>query len=146
MLGSINMNRVLLGGIVAAIIVNVGEGMLGFLMKSEYEAAMRNLGVRLEAGPAAFLPIFWSLVIGVLSIWLYAAIRPRYGPGAKTALRAALAVWAFTTVTFAIAMASLGLFPARLMAYATVWSLVEVIVAMLVGAWLYRESDFPAVS
>jgi hypothetical protein len=107
---------------------------------------MRNLGVRLEAGPAAFLPIFWSLVIGVLSIWLYAAIRPRYGPGAKTALRAALAVWAFTTVTFAIAMASLGLFPARLMGYATAWSLVEVIVAILVGAWLYRESDFPAVS
>jgi hypothetical protein len=32
------------------------------------------------------------------------------------------------------------------MAIATAWSLVEVIVAVLVGAWLYRESDVPEVS
>ncbi|HEX9689800.1 MAG TPA: hypothetical protein VGB47_12105 [Thermoanaerobaculia bacterium] len=29
---------------------------------------------------------------------------------------------------------------------ATAWSLVEGFVTMLVGAWLYRESDFPAIS
>jgi hypothetical protein len=32
------------------------------------------------------------------------------------------------------------------MAIATAWSLVEVIVAVLAGAWLYRESDVPEVS
>jgi hypothetical protein len=31
------------------------------------------------------------------------------------------------------------------MAYGAVWSLAEVIVAMLVGAWIYREPDVPAV-
>jgi hypothetical protein len=145
-MGHINMKRVVLGGLAAALIVNVGEGLFGLLMKTEYESALRNLGVRLQPGSAAFLPIVWSFVIGVLSVWLYAAIRPRYGPGPKTALRTAIAVWSFTSATFSIAMACLGLFPARLMAYGAVWSLAEVIVAMLVGAWIYREPDLRAVS
>lgn len=140
------MKRVVLGGIVAAVVVNVGEGLFALLMKSEWEEAIRSLGLRLQAGPAAYLPFAWSLVIGVLSVWLYAAIRPRYGPGPKTAVRAALAVWVFGTATFAIAMGSLGLFPARLMTYVALWSLVEIIVAMLVGASLYREEEPPEVS
>jgi hypothetical protein len=142
----INMKRVVLGGIVAAVIVNVGEGLLGLLFKSDYEAAIRTLGIRMDLGVATLLPIAWSFVVGILSIWLYAAIRPRYGPGAGTAVRAALALWAFSTVTFSIAMASLRIFPARLMAIATAWSLVEVIVAVLAGAWLYREEGSPAIS
>jgi len=42
-------------------------------------------------------------------------------------------------VTFSIAMASLTIFPVRLMVAAAAWSLAEVMVAVLVGAWLYRE-------
>ena len=145
-MGRVNMKRVVLGGIVAALVVNVFEGVFGFLMKDEWEAALRNLGVELTPGPAVFLPILWSIVVGVLAVWLYAAIRPRYGPGPKTAIRAALAVWAFSTVTFAIAMGSLGIFPTKLVALMTVWSLFEVIVAMLVGARIYREDDSRAIS
>jgi hypothetical protein len=145
-MGRIDGKRVVLGGLAAAVVVNMGEGLFGFLMRTEYESALRSLGVRLHAGAAAFLPIAWSFVIGVLSVWLYAAIRPRYGPGPKTALRAALAVWSFTSATFSIAMACLGLFPARLMIYGALWSLGEVIVAMLVGAWIYREGNVPAIS
>lgn len=133
------MGRVVLGGIVAALVVNAGELLLGLLLKREYEVAMRMLGVRVTSRAALYLPIAWSLVVGILSIWLYAAIRPRYGPGAPTAVRAALAVWALTTLTFAIVMASLGLFPPRLMAFSTAWSLVETTVAVLAGAALYRE-------
>ena len=32
-------------------------------------------------------------VFGVVAIWLYAAIRPRYGPGPKTAAIAGLVLW-----------------------------------------------------
>ena len=142
----INGKRVVLGGIVAALIVNAGEFLLGLLEKSDYEAAIRALGIRMEADLATLLPIAWSFVVGILAIWLYAAIRPRYGPGPRTAVRAGLALWAFSTVTFSVAMASLRIFPARLMAIATAWSLVEVIVAVLAGAWLYREDAGGEVS
>ncbi len=142
----INGKRVVLGGIVAALIVNAGEFLLGLLLKKDYEAAIRALGIRMEADVATLLPIVWSFVVGILAIWLYAAIRPRYGPGPRTAVRAGLALWAFSTVTFSVAMASLRIFPARLMAIATAWSLVEVIVAVLAGASLYREDAGREVS
>ena len=134
------MRRVLLGGIVAALVINLGEAAFGFLFYEEYVAAMKRLGVDFTARPAIYLPIVWSFVIGVLSIWLYAAIRPRYGSGPKTAVRAGAAVWALTTATFSIAMGSLGLFPARLMIFGAIWGLVEAIVAVVVGAMLYREA------
>lgn len=145
-MGRINGKRVVLGGIVAAVIVNLGEGLLGLLLKSDYEAAIRALGIRLEPDLATLLPIAWSLVVGILAIWLYAAIRPRYGPGPRTAVRAGLALWTFSTVTFSIAMASLRIFPARLMAIATVWSLPEVVVAVVAGAAIYREDSSGKVS
>ncbi len=135
----INLTRVVLGGIVAAIVVNAGEGLLGFLLRRDYEAALRALGIRMGTSLVLLLPVAWSFVVGILAIWLYAAIRPCYGAGPATAVRAAFAVWAFTTVTFSIAMASLTIFPARLMAIATAWSLAEVMVAVLVGAGLYRD-------
>ncbi len=145
-MGRINGKRIVLGGIVAAVIVNVGEGLLGLLLKRDYEAAIRALGIRMEPDLATLLPIAWSFVVGILAIWLYAAIRPRYGPGPRTAVRAGLALWAFSTVTFSVAMASLRIFPARLMAMATAWSLVEIIVAVVVGASLYREDSTSEVS
>jgi hypothetical protein len=145
-MGRINGKRIVLGGIVAAVIVNVGEGLLGLLLKRDYEAAIRALGIRMEPDLATLLPIAWSFVVGILAIWLYAAIRPRYGPGPRTAVRAGLALWAFSTVTFSVAMASLRIFPARLMAIATAWSLVEIIVAVVAGASLYRENSTSEVS
>lgn len=138
-MAKIDMRRVLLGGIVAALIINLGEAAFGFLFHEEYVTAMKRLGVDFTARAAIYLPIVWSFVIGVLAIWLYAAIRPRYGPGPKTAVRAGAAVWALTTATFSIAMGSLGLFPARLMIFGAIWGLVEAIVAVVVGAMLYRE-------
>jgi hypothetical protein len=135
----VNASRVVLGGIVAALIINLGEAAFGYLFRDEYVAAMKRLGVDFTARFAIYLPIVWSFVIGVLSIWLYAAIRPRYGPGPRTAVRAGLAVWALTTATFSIAMGSLGLFPARLMVFGAIWGLVETVVAVVAGAMLYRE-------
>jgi hypothetical protein len=145
-MGRINGKRIVLGGIVAAVIVNVGEGLLGLLLKRDYEAAIRALGIRMEPDLVTLSPIAWNFVVGILAIWLYASIRPRYGPGPRTAVRAGLALWAFSTVTFSVAMASLRIFPARLMAIATAWSLVEIIVAVVVGASLYRENSTSEVS
>src|SRR5207249_3963498 len=35
----------------------------------------------------------WGFLVGIFAVWLYAAIRPRYGAGPKTALCAGAAVW-----------------------------------------------------
>jgi hypothetical protein len=135
--GKINSARVILGGIVAGVVSSVLEGALGFLMRSEWEAAMRNM--KPPGGAVMAAHLLWSLVVGVAAIWLYAAIRPRYGPGAATALRAGFAVWLFVHATFSLAAGTMDLLPQKIMLISAAWSLPASLAATLTGAWLYRE-------
>jgi hypothetical protein len=59
--------------------------------------------------------IVLDLVEGISILWLYAAIRPRYGSGANTAIIAAIAWWFIVSLGDA-AWCSFGLFPPRTVA------------------------------
>jgi hypothetical protein len=37
--------------------------------------------------------ILWGFVYGILCVWLYAGIRPRFGPGPGTAAKAGFVAW-----------------------------------------------------
>jgi hypothetical protein len=81
-----------------------------------------------------------GFLIGFVIIWLYAAIRPRYGAGAKTAVVAGVAAWIFLGVIPDVALGSmLRLIPTRLWAIDIVETLVVTVVAALLGAWVYKE-------
>ena len=135
--GRINWARVIVGGIVAGIVSTVLEGALGFLMRSEWEAAMKNM--KPPGGAVMAAHLLWGFVVGIAAIWLYAAIRPRYGPGAATALRAGFAVWLFVHATFSLAATSMDLLPQKIMLISAAWSLPATLAATLAGAWLYKE-------
>lgn len=78
-------------------------------------------------------------LVGVATVWLYAAIRPRFGPGPKTAIIAGLVIWGFECVIPNLAMAGFGVLTGRLLLLATAIPAVELPLAALSGAWLYRE-------
>ena len=137
MMGRINWSRVVLGGLVAGVVVNVLEGALGFLMHSQWEEAMKTM--KPPSGVVMAAHLFWSFVIGIAAIWLYAAARPRYGPGPATAMRIGFVVWLFVHATFSLAAGTMELLPAKLMWISAAWSLPETLLATLAGAWLYRE-------
>jgi hypothetical protein len=141
-MGRINWGRVLLGGIVAGILINVSEFILnGMVLRNEFEAAMSALGREPAMGQGAMTVwIVYGFVLGIAAVWLYAAIRPRYGPGAGTAVKAGLAVWFLAYFLVSVGNANMGLFPARLLAIGAVWGLFEIVIAAVVGAWLYREA------
>lgn len=140
-MGRVNWSRVLLGGVVAGIIVFVSEGVLNVIvLGQDWEAVMASMGRGDEENGAAMAVwAVWSLLLGITAVWLYAAIRPRYGAGPGTAFRAGFAVWVLAFLLWGIASHNLGLFPPRITLISTVWGLVEVLIATLVGAWLYRE-------
>jgi hypothetical protein len=82
-----------------------------------------------------------GLATGIALIWVYAAIRPRFGAGVKTAVYAGLAVWVVgILIPNASFMCVTGLFSHHLTAYTTAGALVEAVVAAIAGAALYRES------
>ncbi len=135
----VNWGRVILGGIAAGIVVNVSEFLLNeVVLKKANEDAMKALGKSMpEAGGTIAVWILWGFLFGIVAVWLYAAIRPRYGAGPATAVKAGLAVWILSSLFSSLVLANLGLFP--LNAVVLAWTFVEVVVATLVGAWLYRE-------
>ena len=77
-------------------------------------------------------------MLGISTMWLYAAIRPRYGPGPKTAVVAGFALWFFGSWVDAV-WAALGAVPLRALVGPVAASLPIVLVAAVVGAWPYKE-------
>src|SRR5215471_9996425 len=130
-MGKINWTRMILGGLVAGVIINAFEWVLnGVVLAKDMEDAIRALGMQMGGGALAMF-IVWGFLVGLFAVWLYAAIRPRYGLGPKTALCAGAAVWGLGYLLASVTPIALHLFPRRLMAIGLVVGLVEV----LVGTW-----------
>jgi len=76
---------------------------------------------------------------GLIAIWLYSAIRPRFGAGPLTAIITGIAVWALV-----LPVPMIGLLPMRFLSlqFAATWSilaLVPIVTGTLVGAWLHQD-------
>jgi hypothetical protein len=137
---SINWNRVLLGGLVAGVIVDISEGLLnGVFLAQDWANAMKALSKPevSASGIAAFNVM--GLAIGIFAVWLYAAIRPRFGAGPKTALGAGLATWVIGYVLPSVAPAVTHLYSRRLVAIGVTVGLIEILLATVAGAYLYKE-------
>jgi hypothetical protein len=139
----IKLSRVLLGGLLAGVVINVIEGVLNaVILADQWSAAMTRLG--LSGEPNAIQIAGFNLagfVTGILAVWLYAAIRPRYGIGPKTAALAGFAVWLLAYVLPMSAPALLNILPRRMIAIGLSVGLPEAILATIVGSWLYREAS-----
>jgi hypothetical protein len=137
---SINLARVVLGGLLAGLVIDIGESVFNaWLFASDMEAAMARLNLPPVGGSAVATFLVLGFALGIATVWLYAAIRPRFGAGVNTALCAGAAVWFFAYVYPSIGFAVMGLFPARLIAIGIVWGLGELLLAAVAGAWLYQE-------
>lgn len=141
-----NRVRVLLGGLLAGLIINVVEYITnGVVLREAWGRAMQALGkpAALSVGAIVIFNI-WGFLLGIAAVWLYAAIRPRYDAGPKTAIRAGVFSWAVAVFLANLSNYPLGLFPGRLLVISSIVALVEIVAATLVGAWLYKEEEAAA--
>ena len=138
-MGRVNWGRVLLGGLVAGLVINVSEYVLNVIvLADEYAAEMRRLNLDPEA---ASIPVWilYAFLVGIVAVFVYAAIRPRFGAGPRTALLAGFLVWILLSLFPTVAVMNMGMFSTNLMLIGLAWALVELLVATLIGASLYRE-------
>lgn len=136
-----NYGRVILGGLLAGLVLNIGEFVLNavVLHKAMVDwSTSHNLPP--DPGPT-FLAVAVGLtfVLGIVMVWLYALIRPRSGPGPKTAVIAALILWFGVYVYMGIILGMLLVQPMNIVGISIVWGLGEYIIAAIAGAWLYKE-------
>ncbi|HZT32048.1 MAG TPA: hypothetical protein VFA33_19325 [Bryobacteraceae bacterium] len=134
---AINWKRVGLGGLLAGAVINACQLAINAVVyRREWNYTSSQV--------AAFLVL--GFLSGFFAIWLYAAILPRYGAGARTALIAGLAVWIFGSVigaVFVIAMARLGTPALHPLLVYWICCLVQVSLGTLLGCRLYQDSPVP---
>ena len=139
-MGNINMGRVILGGLVAGLVLNIGEFLLnGVVLAKEMEAFMTQHNFR---EPPNFIAIAVGLtfVLGIVIVLGYACIRPRFGPGVKTAIIAGVFAWFGVCFYCTIINGVLAGIPMGTLILGMVWCLVEYCLGAIAGAWLYKEA------
>ena len=143
-MGRINWGRVFLGGLLAGVVINIGEFLFhAVLFKDEVAEMMRALGKDPATVTSGNAIVVWNILgflAGIGAVWAYAAIRPRFGAGAKTAMIAGVAVWFFSRVLGAIGEMNMGMGSQKMIMTGLIWSLVEIVIATIAGAWLYKET------
>jgi hypothetical protein len=142
-MSKINYVRVILGGVVGGIAAGFLDWFLnGVLMGQHWVDAMKSLN-RPNALSGAFLFCLFLVysIGGILIVWVYAAIRPRFGAGVRTAIYSGVVAWVFAILLPSTMDAVEGLYSPRLMLYATFAGIVELVVAAVIGAALYKEAE-----
>lgn len=142
----INLGRVLLGGLVAGLVINAGEFVFNTLIFADriQGEVSRLAGHPVTGGRAtALLAIQFGLGIG--AVWLYAAMRPRFGPGMATGALAGGAAWGMSYGYMAATCIALGIFPGDLLFYGAAWGLPEIVAGTVAGASLYQEGPAGAL-
>jgi hypothetical protein len=135
--GKVNWSRVVCCGLLAGIVWIVLGSVATALLGRRFAALPHN---HLGTPTLGFLlfNVALDLLEGISILWLYAAIRPLYRPGAKTGVIAAFAWWFIVTLGDAT-WCSFGFFPASTVIPLMIGTLPALILATLAGAKFYKE-------
>ena len=136
----LNVARILLGGIVAGIVLNIGEFVLNeVLFKKNIQEMSEKLHIPTPGASFIAVATALTILLGVMLVFIYAMIRSRVGPGPKTAIIAALIGWFCIYVYAGVLNGVIFSISPGLLLIGIAWGLAEYSVATLAGAWLYRE-------
>lgn len=142
---AINTGKVVVGGLAAGVIMNVSgfvmQGMvLGKRMMAEAAAVAPALATMQPGAGEIAGRVATQFIVGIMLVWMYAAMRPRFGPGPKTAMISAFIVWLFGFLFYLDWLYAGMMWPST---YALVSAVMAVTLAIAawVGAMLYKEES-----
>lgn len=138
-----NSPRIIGGGLAAGLVMNVIDALTnGVLLGERWRVATDALNPGLAAKMGMSGTLGWVIVdflLGILTVWVYAAVRPRLGPGPRTALIAAVVIWLAAHAAYA-SYAFMGLYPSTLIVASSVGGLIAALAGGYLGARLYAEA------
>jgi hypothetical protein len=141
-MAGINIQKVVVGGIVAGVVANVVDMATNYFVMMDDMKAMADrlhLDASLLTSPAGMIPwIVVDFVVGILGVFTYAAMRPRFGPGPKTAVIAALTIYVGITAVL-YGFTSMGVFPMNTYVKGSVCALISAVLSTVAGAAVYKE-------
>jgi len=140
-MNNINLGRVLVGGLLAGLVLNVGEFLLNdVVLGAQMREFYARYGIPDPGGSFLVAAVTLTFAVGILLVFLYALIRSRLGQGVKTAIIAGLIMWFAVYVYTGVVNGLLFGVPIKAMVIGIMWGLLEYLVAAIAGGWVYRES------
>ena len=140
---AMNTGKVIVGGLVAGVVLNIGDFLINtqILVADQTEFLRRlNIDPATMESFSGMLPwIVIDFLMGLLLVWTYGAIRPRFGPGVGTAILAGLIPFLGVTLVLA-GFTSMGVFLMPMFIKGSIAALVNISVASVAGAWVYTEA------
>src|SRR5688500_12184123 len=136
-----NYARIVLGGLFAGLMSTLCEFIVNdFLLNVHMTRMFRRFNLTPPAGSFIAIALTLTFALVILLVWLYAMIRPRYGPGPKTPICAALVIWFVVGVYVNIIYGVMFGLGTTMIAIGMVWGLVQYCLATIAGAWVYKEA------
>jgi hypothetical protein len=140
---AINTGKVVVGGLASGVTLAVLDFVVnGLLMAEQNRAAVNALNPALaetmESTGALIGYVVLDLLFGILLVWTYAAMRPRFGAGPRTAVLTGVQVWLVAVLMYT-GMTLMGMWTWSYMAMAAAAYLVIMVIAATVGGMLYKE-------
>jgi hypothetical protein len=145
---AMNTSRVVAGGIVAGVVLNVIDWfvytrLLVDRMTASMEQYKPGSSAIMMSGNAITIYIITDFVFGLLFVYTYAAVRPRLGPGPRTAATVAGLFWLFATFINASQLI-MGMMDTSLFWETSLIQLITFVLGTWFGAMVYTEEGAPA--
>lgn len=142
-MNEIKINRLILAGFVTLFVFIITEILVESIIGTVFFGQVLNdyyLGMEIQKWVFKnhALNISIALLNSMMLIWLYAALRPMFGVGLKTALITSL-YWLVFVSAFAVNMANLGYYPWRIAWIESVYLLIELPVSIIAGVYFYEH-------
>ena len=141
-MGRINVVRLIVGGLVAGLAANVLDYVINtYLLAREMAEMVQRLNLKADlVEQSMWTWIGFDLVYGLLVVFTYVAIRPRFGPGWKTAAIAGLCYWvAFTAMS--AGYTAMGMFTHPTFVRSAAFALLSTLIPAVIGASFYQEEE-----
>jgi hypothetical protein len=139
---AINTGRVVAGGLVAGVVANAIDFVNNtYVLGADMQAwaASHNIDpATLTSGAVAGTWVAVDFIYGLLIVFTYAAIRPRFGPGVTTAIIAGLVMFLAPTIVL-FGFTQMGMLTMPMFVKGTIGAIVATLAAAVAGAAVYKE-------
>jgi len=139
---NVNWGKFVLGALIVAAICFVSDAFLHQrVVTDQWQAVVAALGATMPEHSG--FSMIWFIVFeagrGFLAMYVYVLLRPRLGPGVKTATWAGVVTWVAFSLTGPAQFIPLGFYSTTLWFTVAIYQLVFTIIAAIMGAAPYSE-------
>jgi hypothetical protein len=140
----LRVGRLLIAGLVAGLIMNIGEAALhAGILADATTAAYSALNRTIVADPMNLVSlVVLTFAQGIVMTWLYAVVGPRFGTRSTAAACVGLIAWFLSSLYAAVYLHSglPGILPTNVVWPPVAWELIEFPLAAFAGAITYGKS------